>query len=73
MRLSWCEYAQVLYRFHAAPGRELPPATGRLRHENYDLNAVQRVNWALGHNRIDVVLHHDLRWPSVSERFNRSP
>lgn len=53
------EYAQELYRYHAQ--RELPPPDGRLRHEDYDLAAVQRVSWALGHNRIDVVLRHYLR------------
>ena len=32
-----------------------------LRHEDYELSAVQRVSWALGHNRLDVVLRHYLR------------
>jgi integrase len=52
------EYAQALYRFHA--NRELPPPGGRLRRDDYDLAAVQRVSWALGHNRLDVVLRHYL-------------
>lgn len=54
------EYAQALY-LHHAPGRTLPPATGRLRPSNYDLWAAERVTWALGHNRIDVVLRHYIR------------
>ncbi len=54
------EYAQSLYLFHA-PGRELPSLTGRLQRRDYDLAAVQRVSWALGHNRLDVVLRHYLR------------
>ena len=54
------EYAQALYLSHT-PGRELPPPDGRLRREDYDLHAAQRVSWALGHNRIDVVLRHYLR------------
>lgn len=53
------EYAQALYLFHA--GRELPPLAGRLKRCDYDLSAVQRVSWALGHNRLDVVLRHYLR------------
>lgn len=55
------EYAQALYLHHAAPSYELLPSTGRLRHTDYDLHAVQRVSWALGHNRVDVVLRHYLR------------
>lgn len=55
------EYAQALYLFHAPPGCALPSAKGRLKHSDYDLNAAQRVSWALGHNRIDVVLRHYLR------------
>lgn len=54
------EYAQALYLFHA-PGRELPPRDGRLGRVDYELHAVQRVSWALGHNRVDVVLRHYLR------------
>jgi integrase len=54
------EYAQALY-LHYAPGRSLPPATGRLKPSDYDRDAVQRVSWALGHRRIDVVLRHYLR------------
>ncbi len=54
------EYAQALYLFHANK-TALPPATGRLRPADYDLTAVQRVSWALGHNRLDVVLRHYLR------------
>lgn len=53
------EYAQALYLYHA-PDRELPP-TGRLRRNDYDVYAAQRVSWALGHNRIDVVTRHYLR------------
>ena len=54
------EFAQALYRYHA-PGRDLPPAEGRLRPKDYDRNAAERVTWALGHNRIDVVLRHYIR------------
>jgi integrase len=54
------EYAQALY-LHYAPGRNLPSAIGRLKRIDYDRDAVQRVSWALGHNRIDVVLRHYLR------------
>jgi hypothetical protein len=54
------EYAQALYLSHA-PGWDLPSPAGRLRHDDYDLSAVQRVSWALGHNRLDVVLRHYLR------------
>lgn len=53
------EYAQALYCHYST--RELPSPDGRLRHEDYDVSAVQRVSWALGHNRIDVVLRHYLR------------
>ncbi|HZU65923.1 MAG TPA: tyrosine-type recombinase/integrase [Ktedonobacteraceae bacterium] len=44
-----------------APGLALPPVEGRLRHEDYDSAATQEVSWALGHNRLDVVLRHYLR------------
>ena len=44
-----------------ASGRTLPSSVGRLRREDYDLDAVQRVSWALGHNRLDVVWRHYLR------------
>jgi integrase len=54
------QYAQALY-LHYAPGRALPPATGRLRAGDYDREAALRVSGALGHNRIDVVLRHYLR------------
>ncbi len=54
------EYAQALYLFHA-PGRSLPPATGRLRHMDYDRDAAYEVTLALGHNRVDVVLRHYIR------------
>ncbi len=54
------EYAQSLYLYHA-PGRTLPPATGRLKPSDYDRSAAQQVSWALGHQRIDVVLRHYLR------------
>jgi integrase len=54
------EFAQALYR-HYAPGRELPSPVGRLRRQDYDRAAAQRVSWALGHNRIDVVLRHYIR------------
>jgi hypothetical protein len=53
------EYAQALYQYYSS--RELPSPNGRLKREDYDLAAVQRVSWALGHNRIDVVLRHYLR------------
>jgi integrase len=54
------EYAQSFY-LHYAPGRDLPSVTGRLKRSDYDRDAVQRVSWALGHNRVDVVLRHYLR------------
>ena len=54
------EYAQALYQ-HYAPGRGLPPAQGRLKPRDYDRDTAQRVSWALGHNRIDVVIRHYLR------------
>jgi hypothetical protein len=41
------EYAQALYLYHAGA--------------DYDQHAAQRVNWALGHNRIDVVMRRYLR------------
>ncbi|MBO0777266.1 MAG: site-specific integrase [Ktedonobacteraceae bacterium] len=53
-------YAQALY-LQYAPGRMLPPATGRLQRSDYDLQAAERVSWALGHRRVDVVLRHYLR------------
>jgi len=54
------EFAQALY-LHYAPGRQLPPATGRLKRTDYDRAAAERVTWALGHNRVDVVLRHYIR------------
>jgi integrase len=53
-------YAQALYK-HYAPGRDLPPPTGRLTPSSYDADAVRRVSKALGHARLDVVLKHYLR------------
>lgn len=53
-------FAQALY-LHYAPGRSLPPSTGRLKPSDYDRQAAQQVSWALGHRRIDVVLRHYLR------------
>ncbi len=53
-------YAQALY-LHYALGRSLPPATGRLKRSDYNAEAVQKVSWALGHNRKDVVLRHYIR------------
>ena len=44
-----------------APEQALPPVEGRLRHDDYDPAAAQQVSWALGHNRLDVVLRHYLR------------
>ena len=54
------EYAQALY-LHYAPGRALPPATGRLKPSDYDRDAAERVSHALGHLRINVVTTHYLR------------
>ncbi len=54
------EYAQALY-LHYTPGRGLPPTTGRLKRSEYDRDAAQQVSWALGHNRVDVVLRHYIR------------
>ena len=47
------EYAQALY-LQYAPGRSLPPTTGRLKRSDYDREAAQRVSKALGHRRVDV-------------------
>jgi integrase len=44
-----------------APEQALPPVEGRLRRDDYDPAAAQQVSWALGHNRLDVVLRHYLR------------
>jgi integrase len=44
-----------------APEQALPPVEGRLRRDEYDPAAIQEVSWALGHNRLDVVLRHYLR------------
>jgi hypothetical protein len=52
-------YAQTLYR--ALSKRELPPATGRLRSQDYDRDAALIVTQQLGHNRRDVALHSYLR------------
>jgi hypothetical protein len=52
--------AQQRYLQHA-PGQALPPPEGRLRRDDYDPAATQEVSWALGHNRLDVVLRHYLR------------
>ena len=46
---------------HYTAGQALPPVEGRLRREDYDPTATQQVSWALGHNRLDVVLRHYLR------------
>jgi integrase len=54
------EFAQALYQ-HYAGGRDLPPPSGRLKRQDYDRAAAERVTWALGHNRIDVVLRHYIR------------
>ncbi|HLX57664.1 MAG TPA: tyrosine-type recombinase/integrase [Ktedonobacteraceae bacterium] len=52
--------AQRRYLQHA-PEQALPPVEGRLRRDTYDPAAAQQVSWALGHNRLDVVLRHYLR------------
>jgi integrase len=52
--------AQRRYLQHAS-GRALPPIEGRLKRDDYDPAAAQQVSWALGHNRLDVVLRHYLR------------
>lgn len=54
------EYAQALY-LQYAPGRSLPPATGRLKRKDYDWEAAERVSKALGHRRVDVATRHYLR------------
>lgn len=53
-------FAQALYLYHA-PGRTLPPATGRLKRSDYDRQAAEQATRALGHQRISVVLRHYLR------------
>lgn len=53
-------YAQALYLSYA-PGWTLPPSEGRLRRSDYNVEAVQAVSRALGHNRKDVVLRHYIR------------
>jgi len=52
--------AQRRYLHHTA-GKALPPVGGRLKQKDYDPAAAQQVSWALGHNRLDVVLRHYLR------------
>ncbi len=52
--------AQRRYLQHALD-QALPPVEGRLRRDDYDPAAAQQVSWALGHNRLDVVLRHYLR------------
>jgi integrase len=52
--------AQQRYLQHALD-QALPPVEGRLKRDDYDPAAVQQVSWALGHNRLDVVLRHYLR------------
>jgi integrase len=52
--------AQQRYLQHK-PDLALPPPEGRLRRDDYDPAAVQQVSWALGHNRLDVVMRHYLR------------
>jgi integrase len=52
--------AQQRYLQHTARVA-LPPVERRLRRGDYDTAAVQQVSWALGHNRLDVVLRHYLR------------
>lgn len=54
------DFAQALYLYYA-PDRPPPPATGRLKRTDYDHQAAQEVSWALGHQRIDVVLRHYIR------------
>jgi integrase len=54
------EFAQALYLLLAS-NQTLPPASGRLRPQDYDRTAVKYVSQALGHNRLDVVLKHYLR------------
>ncbi|HEY1351613.1 MAG TPA: integrase [Ktedonobacteraceae bacterium] len=53
-------YARALY-LHYANIPNLPPVAGRLRPTDYDRAAVQRVSWALGHNRLSVALTSYLR------------
>jgi integrase len=53
-------YAQAFY-LHYANTPDLPPGAGRLRPTDYDRAAAQRVSWALGHNRLSVVLTSYLR------------
>jgi integrase len=54
------EFAQSLY-LQYAPGRSLPPATGRLKRSDYDRDAAERVSAALGHRRVEVATRSYLR------------
>ena len=52
-------YAQAYYC--QLSGRALPSPDGRLKHTDYDEQAVLQVSRALGHNRKDIILRHYLR------------
>ncbi len=52
--------AQARYLKHTSE-QVLPPLHGRLKHRDYDQQAVQEVSTSLGHTRQDVVLRHYLR------------
>jgi integrase len=52
-------FAQARY-LHHAPGRRLPPSTGRLNVADYDRDAALKVTESLEHKRLEVVLRHSI-------------
>jgi integrase len=50
------EYVRELYC--SLSGRELPPQAGRLKKQQYDAATALYVSQQLGHERIDIILHH---------------
>jgi integrase len=53
------QYACALYEYYA--GHPIPIREGGLRITDLDREAVLKVSWALGHNRIEVVVTHYLQ------------
>jgi hypothetical protein len=52
-------FAQARY-LHHAPGRRLPPSTGRLNVADYDRDAALKVTESFEHKRLEVVLRHSI-------------